>query len=108
MRQMGDWREMPEWKAAPCESMAGLSQDELKAIRANALRKRSRLFVRRLNQGTSKSEDVNSAEIVDQLTCEASKYWRETTYGFTMLLIGDRRAGCSTRFYHGTSGSARC
>ncbi len=74
--------------------MAGLSQNELKAIRTHPLRKGLETFRTTFNSKYLKSEDVNLTEIVDQLTSEASDTGEGTIHGFTRLLIGDRREGC--------------
>ena len=76
--------------------MAGLSQNELKAIRAHPLRKGLETFRTTFKSRYLESEDVNLAEIVDQLTSEASDTGEGTIHGFTRLLIGDRREGCHT------------
>ncbi len=52
--------------------MAGLSQNELKAIRAHPLRKGLEAFRTTFKSRYLKSEDVGLTEIVDQLTSEAS------------------------------------
>ncbi|KAL8669127.1 MAG: hypothetical protein Q9168_006267 [Polycauliona sp. 1 TL-2023] len=52
--------------------MVGLSQNELKAIRAHPLRKGLETFRTTFRSSYLKSEDVNLTEIVDQLTSEAS------------------------------------
>ena len=74
--------------------MAGLSQNELEAIRTHPLRKELESFRTTFNSKYLKSEDVNLTEIVDQLTSEASDTGEGTVHGFTRLLIGDRREGC--------------
>ena len=71
--------------------MAGLSQNELKAIRTHPLRKGLETFRTIFNSKYLKSEDVT--EIVDQLTSEASDTGEGTIHRFTRLLIGDRREG---------------
>lgn len=76
--------------------MAGLLQNELKAIRAHPLRKGLESFRTTFKSRYLKSEDVNLTEIVDQLTSEASDTGEGTTHGFTKLLVRDRREGCLT------------
>ena len=76
--------------------MAGLSQNELKAIRAHPLRKGLETFCTTFKSRYLKSEDVNLTEIIDQLTSEASDTGEGTIHRFTRLLIGGRREGCST------------
>jgi len=76
---------------APCLNMAGLSQNELKAIRAHPLRKGLEAFRTTFKSRYLKSEDVNLTEIVDQLTSQVSDTGEGTTHEFTSLLIGDRR-----------------
>lgn len=76
--------------------MAGLSQNELKAIRAHPLRKGLETFRTTFKSRYLKSEDVNLTEIVDLLTSGASDTGEETIYELTRLLIGDRRKGCPT------------
>jgi hypothetical protein len=74
--------------------MAGLSQNELKAIRAHPLKEGLEAFRTTFKSRHPKSEDVNLTEIVDQLTSQMSDTGEGTIHGFTRLLIGDRRKGC--------------
>lgn len=74
--------------AAPCLNMAGLSQNELKAIRAHPMRNGLKTFRTTFKSRYLKSENVNLTEIVDLLTSEASNTGEGTLYGFTNLLIG--------------------
>ena len=76
--------------------MAGLSQNELKAIRAHPLKKGLETFRTTFKSRYLKSEDVNLTEIVDQLTSEASDTGEWTIHRFMGLLIVDRREGCPT------------
>lgn len=76
--------------------MAGLSQNELKAIRAHPLRKGLETFHTTFKSRYLKGEYVNLTEIVDQLTSETSDTGEGTIHGLTNLLIGDRREGCYT------------
>ena len=80
--------------AVPCQKMAGLSQNELEAIRAHPLGKGLKAFRTTFKSRYLKNEDVNLAEIVDQLTSVASDTGDGTTHRFTKLLIRDRREGC--------------
>ena len=60
--------------------MAGLSQNELKAIRAHPLKKGLETFRTTFNSKYLKGEDVNLTEIVDQLTSEASDTGKGTIH----------------------------
>ena len=71
--------------------MAGLSQNEFKAIRAYPLREGLETFHTTFKSRYLKSGDVNLTEIVDQLTSEASDTGEGTIHRFTNLLTGDRR-----------------
>ena len=77
-------------------NMAGLSQNEFKAIRVHPLKIGLENFRATIRSRYIKSEDVNVTEIVDQLTSEASDTGKGTIHGFTRLLIGDRREGYHT------------
>ena len=88
--------------------MAGLSQNDVKAIRAHPLRKGLEAFRTTFKSRYLKRGDVNLTEIIDHLTSEASDTGEETIDGSRRLLIGDSTEGYHTRFHPGASGSACC
>ena len=94
--------------AAPSYSMVEFSQNELKAIAAHPVRKGLETFRTTFASRYFRSENADVTEVIDRLTSEAFDRGEWITYGVTRLLIQDRRKGCHTRSYPGTSSSASC
>ena len=88
--------------------MAGLSQNELKTIRANPMRKELDTFRTTFKTNYLTSENANLTDIVDQLTSEASNTSERIILEYTRSLIDNRRERCHTWSYPSTSGSASC